>query len=172
MSNQTVTPYLPLRFDAADVARAAEAWGCNCGPAALAAIAGKTLDEVRSHIPGFEEKHYTNPTMMKEALASLGLEWSSGRQERFANYGLCRVQWSGPWLAERVPVKARYRKTHWIASRWAGWTFEVFDVNAISSGGWITEQGWKEVLVPWIVRQCVPGGDGRWHLTHVWEVRP
>jgi protein gp37 len=52
------------RFSAADVERANAEWGANCGPAAIAAIMGMTLDEVRPHLGDFESKHYTNPTLM------------------------------------------------------------------------------------------------------------
>lgn len=161
----------PLRFCEEDVRRASEEWGCNCGPAALAAILGKTLDEVRPHLGEFENRRYTNPTMMKQALASLGATWFGARQRCFANYGLCRVQWSGPWLNRGVPIQARYRKTHWIASRCLGRSHEIFDVNAVSVGGWITSGTWKQYLVPWLLKQCVPNSDGRWYLTHVWEIR-
>jgi hypothetical protein len=160
----------PLRFNAEDLRRANAEWGCNCGPTALAAILGLTLAEVRSHLGQFETKRYTNPTMMKQALASLCVKWFSASQATFADYGLCRVQWSGPWLGRGIPIQARYRQTHWVASRWIGRNFEIFDVNALSAGGWITQETWQQCLVPWILKHSVPNNDGRWYLTHVWEI--
>jgi hypothetical protein len=58
-----------------DLARANDEWGANCGPGALAAIMDLTLDEVRPHLPGFEAKRYTNPTMMFAALDGLKVKW-------------------------------------------------------------------------------------------------
>lgn len=36
-----------LRFTLEDAQRASQEWGANCGPGAIAAIMGMTLDEVR-----------------------------------------------------------------------------------------------------------------------------
>lgn len=66
---------MTLRFNLADAERANDEWGANCGPGALAAIAGLTMDEVRPHLDGFDAKRYTNPTMMYAALQSIGIRW-------------------------------------------------------------------------------------------------
>lgn len=68
-------PVMPLQFCHEDGARAWREWGCNCGPTALAAILGLTLDEVRPHLGDFEQKHYTNPRLMAQALRSAGASW-------------------------------------------------------------------------------------------------
>lgn len=47
-------------------------WGCNCGPSALAFALQIGLDQVRPLIPGFDEKRYTNGTMMRMALIRAG----------------------------------------------------------------------------------------------------
>ncbi len=79
-------------FSIDDAQRAADEWGMNCGPAALAAIAGMTLDAVRPHLKGFDQKRYTNPTMMFEALRLLGIQWTRVKTVWPYNKGLVRVQ--------------------------------------------------------------------------------
>ncbi len=169
---------IPARFTAADADLAHETWGANCGPGALAAILGMTLDEVRPHMGDFESKGYTNPTLMWEALKSAGVRRFSYRgghlgRENWPRYGLARIQWEGPWTAPGVPIRARYRHTHWVgaATLWSG--IGIFDINAIGNGsGWCSREDWERTLVPWILENCVPRADGNWHLTHVVEVDP
>jgi hypothetical protein len=177
----------PVRFTLEDADRAHEAWGCNCGPAAVAAIAGLTLDELRPHLGDFEQKRYTNPTLLWQILRNAGIRYqctlnqmSSEHQGMLAwpQYGLARVQWEGPWTAPGVPIKARYRHTHWVgaishASDWTtpGWEEpRIFDINCMCVGGWVPESEWTTSVVPWLLKECVPRANGRWHLTHVVEV--
>ncbi|MGE4340334.1 MAG: hypothetical protein AB7E55_30950 [Pigmentiphaga sp.] len=162
----------PPRFTAQDAEHAFDTWGSNCGPAALAAIAGLTLDEVRPHMGDFEAKHYTNPTLMWAAMKSAGLHWRTNRTPTaWPKYGLCRVQWEGPWTAPGVPIRVRYRHTHWVGAARVNGQVVVFDVNALGNGtGWCSLKDWSEILVPWILRECVPRANGQWHLTHVAEV--
>ena len=47
------------RFTAEAADRAYDEWGANCGPGAIAAICGLTLDELRPHMGDFEGKRYT-----------------------------------------------------------------------------------------------------------------
>lgn len=163
-----------LAFSLADAERAHDIWGCNCGPAALAAVAGRTLDDIRPIMGDFERKRYTNPTLMFESLTRAGLTWRKV-SDRPA-YGLCRVQWEGPWTRPNVPLRARYRHTHWIGYQChpdrpddpnvAG----VFDVNCMNVGGWISFRDWDCFVVPWILQNCEPRADGKWHFTHMLEV--
>ena len=81
-----------------------------------------------------------------------------------------RIQWGGPWTKPRVPMRVRYRQTHWVALR--NNNEEVFDVNATCSGGWIKTEEWEWKLVPWLIKEAVPKGDGTWWPTHVLEVLP
>jgi hypothetical protein len=160
------------RFSIADSARAWNEWGANCGPGAIAAIAGMTLDELRPHMGDFERKGYTNLTLMWEVLDRLGLKWRKIMRpgpDGYPKHGLARIQWEGPWTAPGVPARAAYRHTHWIATitRSAG-DIGIFDINALSNGsGWCSLQDWARSLVPWILEECVPRANGNWHLTHV-----
>jgi hypothetical protein len=166
------------RFTAADAARAYDEWGANCGPGAIAAVLGMTLDELRPHLGDFERKGYTNPTLMWAVLDWLGIRWRRAPLDtahRFPIFGLARVQWEGSWTAPGAPMRARYRHTHWIGAARIEVTPEVteiciFDINAIDIGGWITFDEWSTRLVPWLLRQCEPKANGRWHLTHSVEI--
>ena len=161
------------KFTEQDAERASEQWGCNCGPAALAAILNVTLEEVRPLMLGFESRGYTNPTLMFEALGRSGRSWNRATccPLRWPQFGLARIQWEGPWTQRGVPIKARYRKTHWVGASTAGDRGTgVFDINCMHVGGWIALSAWEEHIVPWILREAVPRANGRWHLTHVIEV--
>lgn len=167
-------PFLP--FSRSDAIRASDEWGANCGPAALAAVMGMTLEQVRPHMGDFESKQYTNPTLMFAALASIGRPWRKIGPE-LPSYGLARIQWEGPWTEPGVPMRVRYRHTHWV-----GWCRKsrfgdeaAFDVNALGGrewDGWVNYAAWANTVVPWILRACEPKANGRWHVTHGIEVDP
>jgi hypothetical protein len=161
-----------VAFTEADAHRAYDEWGANCGPGALAAIAGLTLDQVRPLMGDFETKHYTNPTLMYECMNRAGLKWKAAKDKTaWPRWGLVRVQWEGPWTKEGVPMRVRYRHTHWVGARTGACGIEVFDINAMTCDGWIPLAVWRDNLVPWIIEHCVPPkADGKWHLTHVLEV--
>jgi hypothetical protein len=166
------------RFTLADMEQAADVWGANCGPAALAVVAGKTLQELRPYLGDFEQKKYTNPTLMFDSLRRLSLR---GREVKYfgdfgapwPEFGLARVQWHGPWTNPGVPPRVAYRHTHWVASQaLEGGERQIFDVNCMNVGGWIPESEWSGHLVPWLLKECEPKADGKWSLTHVIEVEP
>lgn len=156
-------------FDEAEMDAASKAWGCNCGPSALAAIVGMKLDAVRPHIPDFDSRHYTNPTMMKAALTSLGVGFEAlpvtVPSHTMAWRGLVRIQWEGPWLNPGVPAAAAYRQTHWVASLACTKGTMIFDCN----GGWCLMKEWEAVVVPKLL-EYVKRSTG-WHTTHRWELR-
>lgn len=158
------------RFTAEDAERAYEEWGCNCGPAALAAIMDLTLDEVRPFMGDFETKRYTNPTLMLDSMKRCGAPWRKSPILRWPTYGLVRIQWGGPWTAPGVPIRARYRYTHWVGA-WTGRNGSgVFDINALGNGtAWCAQKYWMEVIVPHIT-STIPRADGKWWLTHSIEV--
>lgn len=166
----------PLKFSIADAQQAADGW-FNCGPGALCAVAGLTPSEALTHLHGFARKHYTNPSMMADALRSLGISFirryeslgpKNGTQGVYPDFGLVRIQWAGPWTRPGVPAKARYRHTHWVG--WASADRLIFDINAMCVGGWITEQEWRDQLVPWLLKQVESKATGEWWPTHCWEI--
>ncbi len=165
---------IPLRFTEADAYRAYDEWGCNCGPGAIAAVMGLTLDELRPHLGDFEQQRYTNPTLMFDVLRRIGATFNKVCIETWSAwplYGLVRVQWEGPWTADGVPMAARYRYTHWVGAQRAVGRADagIFDINCMNSGGWVSEVDWAETIVPHLL-QAYPRANGRWHRTHVIEV--
>jgi hypothetical protein len=164
------------RFTMADMERANESWGANCGPGSVAAICGMTLDEVKLRFvaEGFIDKRYTNPTMMFDVLESVAREGHIAWRKTpplWPVWGLVRIQWEGPWTAPGVPMRARYRHTHWVGAMHRGDEIGIFDVNALSNGtGWVVLEDWSAHVVPWILQECVPRSNGQWSITHAIEV--
>lgn len=128
----------PVRFTIDDANRAGDEWRFNCGPGAICAICNLTPSELRPHMGDFESKGYTNPTLMWQVLDNLGARWQQiyrgdlPAQTPKLKYGLMRVQWAGPWTKPGVPMRARYRETHWVAAR--NDSSEIFDINAMCAG--------------------------------------
>ncbi len=160
-------------FTLAQAETAFQRWGANCGPGALAAIMQMTLDDVRPHMHGFEDRRYTNPSMMAVALRSIGRPWRK-IGSAWPVHGLARIQWEGPWTLPGVPFKARYRQTHWVAAAVVpGTGLGIFDINALANGtGWTSLANWTAYVVPFILENCVPRASGGWHITHAIEVEP
>jgi len=168
------------RFTQKDAERAFDEWGANCGPGALAAIMEMNLDEVRMHMGNFEAKHYTNPSLMIAALRSVGAVFkvlklgdkTAGALCTFVglpNYGLARIQWEGPWTKPGVPIRARYRYTHWIGVARRS-TIGIFDINCMNNGsGWCSYEDWRDVIAPYLAKQY-PRASGFWHITHAIEI--
>lgn len=164
-------------FTQDEAATAFDAWGCNCGPAALAFALQVTLDDVRPHIPHFDERRYTSPTMMRAALAALGRTVIECRAPQSRDMfhelpALVRVQWTGPWT-EPVPRKWAARYTHWIVC-WrlqppvtAGTSFWVFDVNR----GICSSDEWMAVVVKRLT-QHITNADGGWYPVNIWRLEP
>lgn len=131
-----------------------------------------TFREDTEEWSGFDQKRYTNPSMMNDALRSIGRPWRKIGKD-WPIYGLARVQWEGPWTAPGVPMRVRYRHTHWIGVDHADdGARGIFDINAMNNGtGWVSFSEWWGILVPWLLEQCEPGASGIWHLTHAIEVQ-
>jgi hypothetical protein len=149
-----------------------EAWGCNCGPGAIAAITNMRLDDLRPLLGDFEAKRYTNPTLMWEILDRTGRQWRK-IGKAWPTFGLARIQWEGPWTEPGVNPKAAYRQTHWVAS----WKHHerghgIFDINMTGNGtGWASFADWEREIVPAIV-QSIPRANGKWFVTHGVEIEP
>lgn len=172
-----MTPPPALRFTEADVDAAYREWCCNCGPAALAAVLGVTLDVVRGHMPDFEHKGYTNPTLMWAALDRAGAIFKTTTHKPGAMvrplrpaFGLARVQWDGPWCRDGVPARAAYRHTHWIGVCEGRDSIGVFDVNCMKSGGWVRYEDWALTIVPHLLATVVPRATGGFWMTHTVEM--
>jgi hypothetical protein len=166
-----VTPPFPA-FTAADSDRAYAEWGCNCGPAALAACLDLGLESVRQHLGDFERRRYMNPTMMGNAITALrarrrAMPHDPRPEARFPARGVVRIQFGGPWLAPGVPVGAAYARTHWVASLDHEGQPWVYDVNA----GWLHRPLWESMVVPDLLAG-IRRADGTWYPTHRWEVSP
>lgn len=162
---------LQTRFNVDDAERAHAGWGANCGPGALAAIMGMTLDEIRPYMAaaGFEDKHYTSPSMMNTALRTVGRPWRK-IGAAWPEYGLVRIQWEGRWTEPGVPLVARYRHTHWIGAQKGHTSVGVFDINCINNGsGWVSLADWSAHVVPWLTSE-MRGANGKWSITHAIEI--
>lgn len=165
-----MTDILP-RFTHADSNRAHDEWGANCGPGALAVVAGLSLDDLRPHLGEFEQKGYTNPTLMFDCLKRLNLQWSRTKPADWPTFGLVRIQWEGSWMEPGVPLRARYRYTHWVAGARRNGSIGVFDINCMNNGtGWVSLEEWSRVIAPFLIEHCCKRGNGKWSLTHAIEV--
>lgn len=193
----TATIPFETRFTIDEAQDAADDWGFNCGPGALCAVTRMKPGEIRPHLGDFEAKGYTNPTLMAEILHGLHIPFLrkyecavkvDNREPAYPTFGLVRVQWGGPWTRPGVPMRARYRHTHWVAMRMIAATTwragsrpmpttprwsdrEVFDINAMCVGGWLSWNEWSRELVPWLIKECQPKADGTWWPTHCWEIQ-
>jgi hypothetical protein len=179
---RAVTVDYPFTEDEARTANSE--WHCNCGPAALAFALQIGLDKVRAALAptGFEQRRYTSPTMMREALANLdqdfdavrnphgGRNYKAGVQSMFStdnHIALVRIQWTGPWAADGKTQKWAARQTHWITCwRNAGSWPCVFDIN----GGVRLFDSWEREIVPLIVAEY-PRADGGWYPANVWRLK-
>ena len=108
-----IRPWTPTDSDQAHTE-----WRANCGPAALAAITGRTVNSLRRAFPDYPAKAWCNPSLMCSALDFIGVRHTTPKlgPKEFVGFGLCFIQWEGPWLQPGVPAGAAYRNTHWIAT--------------------------------------------------------
>lgn len=175
-------------FTENDLAKAAAEWGCNCGPAAMAFALQRRLNVARLSIPAFEVKRYTSPTMMKKALASLGVEFEEidckeVRDPRLRKLmcddfpALVRIQWTGPWTQPGANPRWAYSRTHWIVA----WMDSVRNHTQLNSfrkremifdcnSGIVEFDHWTEIVVPKITA-CYKNADPfGWYPTHIWRL--
>lgn len=173
----SVETEMNIRFNVNDAQLASDEWGFNCGPGALCAVLDMTPNEIRPHLLDFESKGYTNPTLMYRILDRLKVRYRqcyrgdepNFPQSAFPRFGLVRVQWGGRWTNPGVPMRVRYRHTHWIATRGEYSSREVFDVNGVCAGGWLSWNEWSTKLVPWLMLECANKATS-WWPTHGLEI--
>lgn len=163
---------MPLKYDCNDLRKARDAWGANCGPGAIAAMAGCTLEDVRPLLmPKFARLKGTTEMMMREALIGLGVAYDEGGST-FPDYGIVRVQWDGPWIGAEDPYE-RYRHSHWVGCHQSPKGLQIFDFNALSVGGWLPFEEWRDQLVPWLLMVCEgPAATGKWWIIDCFHLRP
>jgi hypothetical protein len=166
-------------FSEEDSRKAYEEWGANCGPNALAFALQTTLAAVRPHIREFPARRYTSPTMMEQALYTLGRrvqKITSNPRARSAALAhmfherpaLVRVQWTGPWIVDGKPQKWAARQTHWICCWRESDNCELlFDVN----GGIMSPELWQAEIRP-AITATVKRADGGWYPANIWRLLP
>lgn len=162
-------------FTAEQIVAAHEEWKFSCGPAALGALLGWSPDKIRPHFPDFEKRGFTNVTIMKDALRSIGIGFTPLRKGELPKYGLVRVQCDGPWMypkpgSERWARIEQCKHTHWIASIMLPCPgllpiVSIYDINF----GLTPFEWWKTDGVSQLPAHC-PGESGKWHATHCWEL--
>lgn len=162
-------------FSYHDFQAAAERWGANCGPWALAVACGIHISEVPRHMPDFAARGWTNPGMMERALASAADGFELKRPMRHGDMFdkskpcVVRIQWEGPWLDDGVNPKWAYTKTHWVATWCVLATDATFEVVSDCNTGmqWLSD--WEKLIVP-MVKNGIPRATGGWAPTHVYKV--
>ena len=155
-------------FSQDELEQANKDWGCNCGPSALAFALQCSLDEVRALIPGFKDKRFTSPSMMKSALR--GHAFTECRElDRYAMFApeiaLVRVQFTGPWTKEGANPKWAYHHTHWIAA----WEYRNYQLVFDCNGGEHLFRDWELEIVSQITK-TISRADGDWFPTHIWRL--
>ncbi len=148
-----------LAFTEEQSLAAPEAWGANCGPHAIAAGLGVTLDRARELLPKFEGRFYTTPKMMEEAMMAArgSICCLKGGPSREWRNGIIRVQWEGRWTNPGVPKIAAYPKTHWIAH------FDGFVYCTCCPHEWWRVETWQRIIEAHVIGQ---NGVTGWHFTH------
>lgn len=141
-----------LPYTESESQRAIQTWKANCGPHALAAITNTKLEVIRKVLRNFF-KGWTNPTMMKQALIAMKIDFTvhKVKTDRLCR-GLNRIQWEGDWLEPGVPARVAYMHTHWVAAR-DGYVL----CTATDPFNWQREEEW---------RQKLREERSPWHVTH------
>lgn len=163
--------YAPkLKFGLEDQKRAWEESGANCGPGTLAGICGSTpRDAVGILGAEFERRRATTEIMLREGLKALGVSWRD-REPGWPEYGICRIQWDGPWIEDPDPFE-KLGHSHWIGAATRDLSSPmIFDINAISVGGWISLREWDQVLRPWLLGIAEPDAPGGWWISETLEI--
>lgn len=161
-----------IRFSQVELSEAYGVWGCNCGPAALAAVLDLSLTECFCFLGRFDKRRYMNTQHMQEAIEQAGRRWRNVKlSPDTPTLGLTRVQWHGSWLLPGVPLGAAAKRTHWIGLRHHEGQRLIYDVNA-SFGfpkTWETADEWENGTAPQSA-EWIRGCDGTWSITNTLEI--
>jgi hypothetical protein len=167
MSSKPQRLKLPVLPFANQMNRAVKELDFNCGPTAIAAIMCLDPFYLPAHLPDFAKRLYTSPKMMKDCLKSLGVTWHLREGEvtpqTLTKYGLCRIQFEGPWYG-----KFAYHYTHWCAAAEFANGLWVWDVNQ-AGNGWQTFTHWCNVTMPKLI-SYYKRATGGWNCTHRLEL--
>jgi hypothetical protein len=154
-------------YNPPDLEEANESYGMTCGPAALAAVMHRPAMDVRRWLATYSG--YMTPTMMEAALTISLADWSPcqfrGRVADWPTYGLCWIQFAGPWELPGVPAAAAYKHTHWIGYAHVNGAM-VFDVN---DGVWKTRLVWELTTLKELLAHHKRSTD--WYVRRAYEVR-
>jgi uncharacterized protein (DUF433 family) len=138
-----------------------ETSGSNCGPGAIAGTCGVTPIDVLRHMPDFETFRHTREWMLEAALDALCVRWQHESPD-VMHYGIARILWGGPWTASENRFDA-LAHSHWVGiARSHEDGLWVFDINAISKGGWLPMEEWENSLVPFFMKTEEPAWNGTW----------
>ena len=159
----------------------------SCGPAALAALLGRSLADIRHAFPRqTEASTWTNLAMMGRALAALGARHSATGTapdlehpaKLWPRHGLVLIQFCGSWSQMPVSHPAQLQRSHWIAvmnARGASLSYEpaVFDINLVAAGhsGWVTREGWDRTVAPQLAEHFGKKATGQWWVRAGIEVK-
>jgi hypothetical protein len=103
----------PPAFTAQESQQAHALWQANCGPHALAAACGKSLDDVHKVLPNF--RGWMSPYHLENALDQLNFGWQVEPNPFEPKDGILRIQWHGPWLSHERHPREAWPHTHWVA---------------------------------------------------------
>ena len=153
-------PYTPAESE-----HCREQWKAACGHHALAAVCNERLATVCQAVG--HRKGWMNPTMIHNALATLGVpvRLTKGLQTQNLCAGLNRVQFEGPWLAEGLRPALAYPYTHWIGQR-DGYVLDTL----IDPFDWLLRADWAAVVSHGYYT-ALPRATG-WHITHHYQIDP
>lgn len=122
-------------------------WGANCGPYAASAALGTGLHRLHTEFLPRNWPGYTNERTMRAILEHSGRQYHRVRSPEVTDThpgtSVYFVQIIGPWCGPGVPARARYRHTHWVASRTGG---DIADIN--NPGLWMSRGDWLRFNVP------------------------
>lgn len=167
----------------------------SCGPAALSALLGVSLTELRAAFPAHSARRtWTNLAQMRRALDVFGYRnglteadpdtvapvgpngTRSGLANKWPRRGLVLIQFRGTWEQGHVPLGASLARSHWIAVKPFG-GHVVFDINGVgeepgAAAWWNTRGHWERVIAPEIARSYGRSSLGAWWARaglEVWE---